>query len=85
MNEEFTLVENGITFIFRRMYHPEVELAYHVHVTNLSQRIIFRMKRNARGNWKILHQDLPESVWRAEARLAEAIASNEQAPGKHPS
>ncbi|RYY99675.1 MAG: hypothetical protein EOO11_04185 [Chitinophagaceae bacterium] len=79
MKEEFTLSVNGISFLFRRMYHPEVELAYHIHISNLTQRTIFRMKKNARGVWKILHQDLPEAAWRAEPQLAEAIEANERA------
>ncbi|WP_345252862.1 hypothetical protein [Flaviaesturariibacter amylovorans] len=78
MKEEFTLVVDFVRYQFKRIYHPELALTYHVHFDAGFQPTVFRMRRNGSGEWKILPMQLPAHVSKSEAAFHDAIERNEE-------
>ncbi|RYZ00290.1 MAG: hypothetical protein EOO11_02150 [Chitinophagaceae bacterium] len=78
MQEEFTVVIDFVRYHFKRIYHPELALTYHVHFNAGFHATVFRMRRNISGSWKILPMQLPLYVSKCEAQFHTAIEKNEQ-------
>jgi hypothetical protein len=77
MKEQFEEVIEDRSYLFKRMYHPELQLTYHIHHKTAIKHIIFRMRKDS-NEWKVLPQDqLPEYIYTIEVQLANAIEMNE--------
>ncbi len=76
MQEEFEAVIDETKYLFKRMYHEELDLTYHIHVEHNKVNLIFRM--GAFGDqWEILTQKLPIYIYKAKNELTKVIQENE--------
>jgi len=78
MTEEFSITIEQVVYHLKRIYHPEIPLTYHVHFQGWHQHMVFRMRPDEQGRWRILPMPLPHYVLQAEEALDEAIRANEQ-------
>lgn len=77
MQEEFNIVIDQVTYQFKRIFHPDLALSYHVHFSDWHQHTVFRMRQDEQGSWIILPMHLPAYVMQAEPQFRAAIERNE--------
>jgi hypothetical protein len=77
MKEQFEVVLNGTIYLFKRMYHADTRLTYHVHHQYRNRNIVFRIGLNEDQQWYVVEQKLPEYVYQDASLLIEAIKNNE--------
>jgi hypothetical protein len=76
MREEFEVAIDGVTYLFKRMYHEDLDLTYHIHFMHDQKLMIFRMGLFA-DEWEIISQKLPVYIHHAKPELEKAIRMNE--------
>jgi hypothetical protein len=54
------------------LFYPN-QIWYHITVMNDDELLLFRMRKNDNGEWKIDNQVLPEWVFKVEAELSDTI------------
>ncbi|GAB4092738.1 hypothetical protein [Flaviaesturariibacter terrae] len=81
MKQEFTITIDQVAYRFKRIFHPELPVSYHVHFADWHQHTIFRMRLDAKGSWTIVPMHLPSYVLQAEPKFREAIEANEALAG----
>ena len=79
MESEFTISIDQVTYQFKRIFHPDIPLSYHIHFNDWHQHTVFRMRQNDSGRWLIVPMHLPAYVLLGEERFIKAIEDNEKA------
>lgn len=74
--EEFEVAVDGTTYLFKRIYHPDLDLTYHIHFLHDKKPMIFRMGLFG-DEWEIIPQKLPVYIHHAKPELERAIRANE--------
>lgn len=81
MLEQLILILNSGSYTLKRMFHPQLTLAYHVHFKHSNKNLVFRIEKQG-SNWKIIpSSNMPRYVFAEELIFIRAICENEKEPG----